>query len=168
MASVMSPHSGTFDVEFRQVLGTFPTGVAIVTALLDGAPTGMTIQSFSSLSLDPPMVLLCPAHSSTSWPKIAAARELVVNVLADDQGELARQFARTGTDKFAGVSWEPAPTTGAPIVAGSLAWIECELGETFPGGDHLIAVCRVRTLSARSHGDPLVFYRSSFRALEGL
>ncbi len=166
MTAAAALDAGTFDVEFRHVLGTFPTGVAVVAALLDEEPIGMTIQSFSSLSLDPPLVLLCPALSSTSWPKLAEAGEVVVNLLAESQGELARQFGRSGTDKYAGVAWQPGPTTGAPILAGALGWIECEIADTYPGGDHVIAVCHVRTLSARSHGRPLVFFRSGFHRLD--
>ena len=151
--------------EFRRVLGHFPAGVVVVTALDQGVPVGVTIQAFSSLSLDPPLVLLCPSRSSSSWPRIAAASQLVVNMLAEGQEDLARQFACSGADKYAGVEWWPAPITGAPVLRDAVAWLECGIEHAHPGGDHWIVVCEVHALSDRSDKEPLVFVRSGFRQL---
>src|SRR5262245_20087411 len=121
----MSPLTQPHEQHFRAVLGHFATGVAAVTAIDEGEPVGLTIQSFCSLSLDPPLILLCPALSSTSWPRVERAGRLCVNLLADGQEELARQFARSGTDKYAGVRWAPSADTGSPVLEGALAWIDC-------------------------------------------
>jgi flavin reductase (DIM6/NTAB) family NADH-FMN oxidoreductase RutF len=155
--------AGTFDTDrFRGVMGHFATGVAVVTAVGEQGPIGMTIQSFTSLSLDPPLVTLCPARSSTTWPAIEAAGSLVVNVLAHDQHDLARQFARSGADKYAGIGWTPAPASGAPVLEGTLAWVDCAIDAVHPGGDHLIVVCAVRAIDAHPERRPLVFFRSAF------
>lgn len=159
------PGGPDFDRHFRSVLGHFATGVAIVTALEHGKPHGLTIQSFSSLSLDPPLVMICPALSSTSWPSIARAGRLCVNVLGEGNADLARKFAASGTDKYLGVEWTPAPVTGSPIVAEAGAWIDCEIEGDFPGGDHRIVVCRVLDLDARPDMKPLVFFQSGYQRI---
>jgi 3-hydroxy-9,10-secoandrosta-1,3,5(10)-triene-9,17-dione monooxygenase reductase component len=148
--------------ELRTVLGNFASGVSVVTASTRNGPVGMTIQSFCSLSLDPPMVLICPGQSSTSWPRIEGVGRLCVNVLAEGQGGIARQFARSGIDRYAGIDWSPAPSTGSPILPGALAWIDCEVDSVWPGGDHLLVTCRVRSLSATPDLNPLVYFRSDF------
>ncbi|WP_037077381.1 flavin reductase family protein [Pseudonocardia spinosispora] len=148
--------------ELRSVLGHFASGVSVVTASTGAGPVGMTLQSFCSLSLDPPMVLICPGQSSTSWPGIEGVGRLCVNVLAEGQGEVARQFARSGIDRYAGISWTPAPSTGSPVLTGALAWIDCEIDSVWPGGDHLLVCCRVLSLAADPDLSPLVFFRSDF------
>src|SRR5262245_41467821 len=108
---------------FRQVLGQFPTGVVIITAVCrDGTPTGMSIGSFASVSLDPPLVAFFPMRTSRTWSEIEATRRFCVNVLGADQERLCRAFARPGADKFDGVEWRPA-ASGSPIIEQSLAWI---------------------------------------------
>lgn len=134
-----------------------------MTATEDG-PVGFTCQAFAALSLDPPMVLLAPAKSSTSWPRIAAAGSFCVNILASDQEALARSFSVSGGDKFAGVAWEGAPVTGAPLLAGVVAWAECELGQIHDSGDHELVTGRVVSLGV-GDGLPLVFYRGGFGTL---
>ena len=146
---------------YRATLGHFCTGITIVTAHGADGPAGLTCQSFSAVSLDPPMILVCPAKTSTSWPSIADAGAFCVNVLAEDQEELCRGFATRGADKFAGVGWSPAPFTGAPIIAGALAWIECRLEVTHDAGDHVVALGRVLDLKARE-GRPLLFFRGGY------
>src|SRR5580658_9418703 len=108
--------SGLDQARFREVLGHFATGLTIVTALEDGEPVGFSCQSFAALSLEPPMVILAPAKSSTSWPRIAAAGAFCVNILGEHQEAVCRAFAVSGGDKFDGVSWTPGPATGAPII----------------------------------------------------
>jgi 3-hydroxy-9,10-secoandrosta-1,3,5(10)-triene-9,17-dione monooxygenase reductase component len=150
---------------FRAVLGHFCTGVTIVTANDAGGPVGFTAQSFTSLSLEPPLILFCPGKASTTWPRIEAARNFCINVLSEDQEELCRGFAMRGADKFAGIGYTPAPHTGAPLLTGALAWIDCRLETVHDGGDHLIAVGRVLDLGIHE-GKPLLFYRGGFGRFE--
>jgi flavin reductase (DIM6/NTAB) family NADH-FMN oxidoreductase RutF len=152
--------SGLDQARFREVLGHFATGVTIVTALEEGVPVGFSCQSFSALSLDPPMVVLAPARSSTSWPRIRQAGAFCVNILGEHQEAVCRAFAVSGGDKFGGVGWSPG-ITGAPVIDGSLAVVECELGDIFDGGDHEIVIGRVVALEV-SDGGPLLFYRGGF------
>ncbi len=151
--------------DLRRVLGHFATGIAIVTALHEGRPVGMTVQSFASLSLSPPLVLLCPSRDSVSWPSIASAGHLCINLLADHQEALARSFARTGTDKFKDVAWESSEVSGSPVLPGSLAWLDCRLKNVYEEGDHFIAICEVRMLRASAEAAPLVFFRSEFKRM---
>jgi flavin reductase (DIM6/NTAB) family NADH-FMN oxidoreductase RutF len=148
---------------FRRVLGHFPTGVVIVTAIDDGTPVGMAIGSFTSVSLDPPLIAILPAKTSVSWPRIAAAEAFCVNVLNARQEALCRTFATTGADKFAGVPWQPSPS-GAPVLEGTLAWIDCSLEQLVEAGDHYIALGRVRSLdvSADQVIEPLVFFKGGY------
>lgn len=151
--------------EFRRVLGNFATGVVVVTANdpLDAAPAGFACQSFSSLSLDPPLVAFMVGRTSRTWPRIARAGDFCVNVLSAGQGELCRAFAVSGADKFAGVAYDAAPVSGSPRLAGTLAWIDCTIHAVHTGGDHLIVVGRVDALGA-ADGDepPLLFHKGRF------
>ncbi len=155
----------TFDAgRFREVLGHFVTGVTIVTAMEGGEPVGFTCQAFTSLSLDPPLVALAPGKSSTSWPRIAAAGTFCVNILAEDQEALSRDFAASGGDKFTGVGWRPA-ANGAPVLDGALAWVECEFELAHDAGDHELVLGRVQNMGVR-RGRPLVYYRGGFGRFE--
>jgi 3-hydroxy-9,10-secoandrosta-1,3,5(10)-triene-9,17-dione monooxygenase reductase component len=148
----------------RAVLGTFATGVVVVTATAD-RPLGLTCQSFSSLSLDPPMVSFNPARTSTTWPRIREVGRFCVNVLAHDQDELSEQFARAGVDRFAGVGWTISPN-GSPILDDVSAWIDCELSAEYGGGDHTIVVGEVQALQANPERHPLIFYRGRYAPSE--
>jgi 3-hydroxy-9,10-secoandrosta-1,3,5(10)-triene-9,17-dione monooxygenase reductase component len=150
---------------FKDVLSGFATGVVVATAVHEGAPSGVTLQSFCALSLEPPLVLLCPSLTSTTWPKISAVGRLCINLLADDQEEVARVFSRSGADRFAGIAWRPSPAAAAPIIDGALGWIDAAIESETVAGDHLIAVCRVIALERRSARDPLIFYDRSFLRL---
>jgi flavin reductase (DIM6/NTAB) family NADH-FMN oxidoreductase RutF len=161
-SSDLMSHGSVSELHFRSILGHFATGVAVITAILDGRPVGMTIQSLCSLSLSPPMILICPSLTSTSWPSIAASQVLCVNLLAEDQESLARQFAIPGADKFAGVQWNPSALTGCPVLSECVAWIDCRIASTHPGGDHLVAVCDVLELDGRVDRRPLIFFKSKF------
>ncbi|WP_228023002.1 flavin reductase family protein [Streptomyces acidicola] len=162
--------------EFRRVLGNFATGVTVVTApaTTDDGPAGFACQSFSSLSLDPPLVAFMVGRTSTTWPRIARAGVFCVNVLAADQGEVCRGFAVSGADKFAGVAYDASPTTGSPRLAGAAAWIDCTIHAVHTGGDHLIVVGRVETLGAADAGadaaevPPLLFHRGRFGGFTGI
>lgn len=146
---------------FREVLGHFASGVTVVTGATADGPTGFSCQSFSSLSLAPPMVLILPGRSSTSWPGIQDSGRFCVNILAADQESLARQFARSGGDKFTGVQWSPG-TLGGLRLAGACAWIECEINTVHEGGDHLVVLGDVRALDAANGVEPLLFHRGRF------
>jgi flavin reductase (DIM6/NTAB) family NADH-FMN oxidoreductase RutF len=152
---------------FRRVLSHFASGVVVVTGVVNGSPVGLTCQSFTALSLNPPMVLFCPSKSSTSWPLLATAPYLCVNVLSAGQHRLSDGFARSGTDKFAGVTWSPTPR-GAPALDGAAAHIEARVVARHDGGDHHIVTCVVEALSAASDPDPLLYYGSGYRALDEL
>ncbi|MEU0075533.1 flavin reductase family protein [Streptomyces sp. NPDC006332] len=153
--------------EFRRVLGTFATGVTVVTAPATepgGSPAGFACQSFSSLSLDPPLIAFMVGRTSTTWPRIARAGVFCVNVLSAGQGELCRAFAVRGADKFAGVDHTPAPASGSPRLTGTLAWIDCTIHAVHTGGDHLIVVGRVDALGTGDDEDarPLLFHKGRF------
>jgi 3-hydroxy-9,10-secoandrosta-1,3,5(10)-triene-9,17-dione monooxygenase reductase component len=153
----------------RDVLGHFATGVVVVTSRAgdgtaqDSELLGFTCQSFVSLSLDPPLVSFAPARTSSTWPRIREVGRFCVNVLAADHTELSDRFARpAGTgDKFAGVDWCPAPS-GAPVLEGVIAWVDCTLWAEHDGGDHTIAVGRVLDLSADPTRPPLLYYRGRY------
>ncbi len=153
--------------DYRTVMGNFPTGVVVVSGLADGTPVGLTVQSFMSLSLDPPMILLSVDRKSTSWPLIAATGKFAVNVMAADQQAVALTFAKSGTDKFAEMRWAPGAETGVPLIEGSHTWIEAQVADTFDGGDHVIITADVLSmqLAQDERSEPLVFFRSSFRQL---
>jgi flavin reductase (DIM6/NTAB) family NADH-FMN oxidoreductase RutF len=145
----------------RDVLGHFASGVTVVTADTDAGPIGFTCQSFSSLSLDPPLVALAPARTSTTWPRLRDLGRFCVNVLAEDQSDLSAAFARSGADKFAGVRWRPSPH-GSPVLDGVVAWIDCTLWAEYDGGDHTIVAARVLDLGADPDRRPLLFHRGSY------
>jgi flavin reductase (DIM6/NTAB) family NADH-FMN oxidoreductase RutF len=147
---------------FRRVLGHYPTGVCVVTAIEpDGASTGMIVGSFTSVSLDPPLVAFFPDKSSTSWPRIARAGKFCVNVLASDQQELCRRFAAKGGDKFAGISHRLS-TNGSPVLDNVVAWIDCTLEAVHGAGDHFIVLGRVRELDIARADQPLLFFRGQY------
>jgi 3-hydroxy-9,10-secoandrosta-1,3,5(10)-triene-9,17-dione monooxygenase reductase component len=145
---------------YRAVLGHFASGVVVVTGMHDDGPAGFTCQSFFSLSLDPPLIALAPGKSSTSWPKASLSGNLCVNVLAAEQEAVARTFADSSADKFAGLGWSPA-AHGAPRIEGALAWIDCMVETVQEAGDHWLVVARVVDLEA-NEGEPLLFYRAGF------
>jgi flavin reductase (DIM6/NTAB) family NADH-FMN oxidoreductase RutF len=147
---------------FRQVLGHFPTGVTVVTAGTEAGPVGLCVGSFTSVSLHPPLVAFCAGFSSTSYPRIEAAGHFCVNILAEDQEEVARVFADKGDDKFSGIGWRPSVVTRAPVINDVLAWIDCEIDAIHAAGDHWIVIGRVLDLEIGHEGGPLVFFRGGF------
>lgn len=155
------PHSENF----RNVLGRLPTGVVIVTGGDPEHPSGLVVGSFMSVSLDPPLVAVSPAKSSSSWPAVEAGGVFCANVLADGQEALARQFSTPGIDKFEGVGWEPAPATGAPLLEGVAAWIDCRIYKRYEAGDHWLVLGEVVELNVSGQGGALVFHGGAFRPL---
>ena len=150
----------------RDVLGHFASGVTVVTADTDDGPIGFTCQSFSSLSLDPPLIAFAPARTSQTWPRLRDMGRFCVNVLADEQSELSQAFARSGTDKFAGVPWRRS-RHGSPVLEGVVAWIDCALWAEYDGGDHTLVAGRVVDLGADPGRRPLLFHRGGYGLLDG-
>ncbi|EQB30857.1 flavin reductase family protein [Sphingobium ummariense] len=149
---------------FRRVLGHYPTGVCVVTASEPGGgPVGMVVGSFTSVSLDPPLVAFFPAKSSSSWPRIKAVGTFCVNVLASDQQPLCRQLAGGAADKFSGVSHRHS-ANGSPILDGVVAWIDCSLEAVHEAGDHYIVLGRVQALGVERPGPPLLFFQGRYGA----
>lgn len=147
--------------EFKRAAGSFATGVTVVTARTDaGKRFGFTANSFTSVSLRPPLVLLCLDRRAPSLLGFTGGVAFAVNVLAADQEDVSRHFARHAEDKFAGVTWRPG-ASGAPLLDGCLATIECRLEHSFYGGDHVILVGRVLDVAV-SDGEPLIFHRSRY------
>ncbi|WP_343079453.1 flavin reductase family protein [Ostreiculturibacter nitratireducens] len=153
-ATVITPDEGGARA-LREALGRYATGVTIVTAQSPEGPVGMTANSFTSVSLDPPLVLWCPARSSGRFPAFAAASHYAIHVLAADQLDLCRRFAREGRD-FAGLGDKVTPE-GAPALPGCLARFDCAAHAAHEGGDHAILVGQVLRAEMRA-GDPLIFW----------
>jgi 3-hydroxy-9,10-secoandrosta-1,3,5(10)-triene-9,17-dione monooxygenase reductase component len=149
---------------FRTVLGTYPTGVCIVTSAQEQVRFGMAVGSFTSISLDPALVGFFPDRSSTSWPRIEQTGRFCVNVLGADQVALCQRFASRVEDKFAGLEHGLSPG-GLPVFAQALAWIECRIVDVRPIGDHLLVVGAVDALDVAGAGAPMVFYRGSYHTL---
>lgn len=150
--------------DFRRACGRFATGVSIATVLdRRGAPHGLTVSSFTSVSLEPPLVLICLGHAVTIIDHFRAAKYFGINVLGEEQRELSDRFARKGFDRFDGLPWTPG-ASGVPLLPGALAAMECELAQRIPSGDHDIFVGRmVRTVVGE--GNPLIYYASAYRGL---
>jgi len=154
---------GTDSSTMRQVLGHFPSGVTIVTGTTPDGPAGFTCQSFSSLSLEPPLVLVLPGRSSSSWPKIEATGRFVVNVLSEEQEELSTTFAVSGGDKFADLAWRQG-VLGAPILERTIGHVECRIVYAHEGGDHTIYVGEIECADV-ADGEPLVYFRGAYRGV---
>ncbi|MGV8871288.1 MAG: 3-hydroxy-9,10-secoandrosta-1,3,5(10)-triene-9,17-dione monooxygenase reductase subunit [Rhodococcus sp. (in: high G+C Gram-positive bacteria)] len=150
---------------FRSVLGKFCTGITVVTTVADGNPVGFACQSFAALSLDPPLVMFCPGRASRSWAAIESSGTFCVNVLAEEQQSLCARFGSPQLDKFADVAWT-ATELGSPALDGALAHIDCTVERTADGGDHVIAIGRVHSLTESTGGRPLLFYRGQYTAVE--
>jgi flavin reductase (DIM6/NTAB) family NADH-FMN oxidoreductase RutF len=158
----ITDEGNSFDTaKFRQVLGHFPTGVTIITAIDDGQPVGFAVGSFASLSLEPPQILFCAGKSSSSWPKIQAAGKFCVNVLADDQEDVSRVFASKAPDKFQEIGWKHSGN-GSPILNGVLAYIDCRIGDVVEAGDHFVVIGLVDDLDVMHEGGPLIFFRGGY------
>jgi len=147
---------------FRDALGRLATGVAFVTAAPDGEPAGLIVNSFTSVSLEPPLVSFCPSRCSLTWSRMRRARHFGVSVLGHRHERFARDAAPAGADRFAGLDWEIGHG-GVPLVADALAALECEIVAEHPAGDHWIVVGRVESLRVAPAEDPLVFYGGTFR-----
>lgn len=147
--------------KFRQVLGQYPTGVSVISSVHDSAPVAMTVGTFTSVSIDPPLVAFLPQKTSTTWPRIEASGRFCVNVLSWEQEHLCRQMARPSDQKFLDVGWRPSGL-GSPVIDGVVAWIDCEIESVIDAGDHWIVMGAVRTLDIEQDALPLVFFRGGY------
>jgi len=162
---MIAAEDGRFDqVLLRQAFGCFPSGVTAFCGMRDGVAEGMAASSFTSVSLDPPLVSVCVANSSTTWPKLAELPRLGLSVLADRHAPVARALSAKNGDRFAGVEWE-ATDTGAVFVHGSTLWLECAPYSRVPAGDHEIVVLQIVALAIYPDIAPMVFHRSNFHEL---
>lgn len=153
---------------FRQVLGYYPTGVSAITATSgEGTPLGLIVGTFSSVSLDPPLVGFLPDKSSSTWPKIEQTGHFCVNVLASDQIDVCRQLAGKSADKFAHVAYTVS-NHNLPVVTGALATIECRLHSVTDAGDHFFVLGHVLRLEATREADPMLFFRGRYGGFAGL
>jgi flavin reductase (DIM6/NTAB) family NADH-FMN oxidoreductase RutF len=150
--------------ELRRVMGHFATGVTVITTCsTDGKPYGLTANAFTSVSLDPPLLLICVDKKAESYPYFEQSKVFTVNILADDQEALSRRFAVSGGPKFEGVSYRTG-ANGAPILDGAIGYIECTLYATYDGGDHTIHLGEIRQAETADR-KPLLFFRGGYRAL---
>lgn len=147
---------------FRQILAQYPTGVCLVTSTdEDGASIGMTVGSFTSVSLDPPLVAFLPQHMSSTYARIRAAGRFCVNILSAEQESVCRTFASRMEDRFAQVPYRLSPG-GLPIIRDCIAWIECTVHEIVEAGDHDIVIGAVESLDAEANALPLLFYQGGY------
>ena len=165
MSDAAGPHRIVDQALLREVLGHFASGVTVVTAVTDDGPIGFTCQSFSSLSLDPPLVVFAPARTSVTWPRLREIGRFCVNVLAEGQDDVSQNFARSGGDKFDGVPWSPS-AHGSPVLDGVVAWIDGALWAEYDGGDHTLVAARVLDLGAEPGRRPLLFHRGTYGFLQ--
>ncbi|MFH8533492.1 flavin reductase family protein [Streptomyces tendae] len=150
---------------FRSVLAHFPSGITAITSLdAAGEPVGMAVSSFTSVSLDPPLVAFLPGKTSSTFPVIAERGTFCVNVLAAGQERICRALSVSGGDKFADVAWRPGPH-GDPVIDDVVAWIGCTIEAMHDAGDHHIVVGRVDDLEADTAASPLLFFRSHYDQL---
>lgn len=145
----------------RHVMGHFATGVTAITAMFEGEPVGFACQSFSSLSLDPPMVSFSVSLKSSSWPKVTEAASFCINVLSEEQADVSNALGRSGPDKFAAVSWRPS-AYGAPLIDGVAAFIDARVWAEYDGGDHVIVAATILDLGADDSRTPLMYHRGSY------
>ncbi|MFD7020924.1 flavin reductase family protein [Streptomyces sp. NPDC059161] len=149
---------------FRLAVGSFCTGLTVISAMGSGGPVGFTCQAFTSLSLDPPRILVCPGRTSTTWPVIRGAGRFCVNILAADQSDLSRRFADSGGNKYAGVEWS-CPSGESPRLDGACSWLECAIEAEFDAGDHFVVAARVLALDTVEDREPLLYHRGRYASL---
>ncbi len=163
----MSELSPASDVAIlKRAYSCFPTGVvAVCRRTPDGEDVGMSASSFATVSLDPPLVSVCVRDGSTTWPRLTSADRLGVSVFADHQGEICRRLAGPPEDRFDGVA-RSATDSGALLITGAAAHLECSVLQQVPAGDHHVVLLQIHALRSDSSVEPLVFHASTFRALE--
>jgi flavin reductase (DIM6/NTAB) family NADH-FMN oxidoreductase RutF len=153
---------GVTKEQFRAVMGAFASGVTIVTTADSGGSLwGITVSAFSSLSLDPPLCLVCIDKNAGSHAAVSDTKKFAVNILSDGQESLSNRFASRANDKFAGVEYIAGPTTGCPVFPQALAWMECRVTSILPGGDHDIFVGSLENVHV-SGGKPLLYFAGAY------
>ena len=149
----------------RSVLGRFATGVTLVSAGRE-TPCGMTANAFTSVSLEPPLILVCVDRSAAIYKTVLSAGSFAVSMLSSRQEHVARHFADhsrpRGADEFSAFEWSPGPSTGAPILDGAIAWLECALTTSYEGGDHEIFIGSVLASGFGATDDALLFFSGGF------
>jgi len=146
----------------RKAFSCFPSGVTAVCGMVEGEPVGMAASSFTSVSLEPPLVLVCVSNSSRTWQSLRSVSRLGVSILSAEHDQACRQLAARDGERFAAIEWS-ATAEGAVVLAGATAWLECEVEQEVVAGDHLIVVLRIHTLEADPTVHPLVFHASIFK-----
>jgi 3-hydroxy-9,10-secoandrosta-1,3,5(10)-triene-9,17-dione monooxygenase reductase component len=162
MTSAVSSPAAPDKHELRHIMGHYATGASIVTAMWEGEPHGLAVNSLTSVSLDPPLVAFCPARASFTWARMRRTGWFGVNVLGRRHERFATRATPAGADRFAGLHWEPGPG-GVPLLADALAALACEIVAVHPAGDHWIVVGRVEEIRVAPAEDPLVFFAGAFR-----
>lgn len=156
--------TGIDALTLRRAFGCFPTGVAAVAAVLDGAPVGMAVSSFTSVSLDPPLAAICVAHTSSTWTLLRGSPRLGVSVLAADQHTAGRRLAGSG-DRFEGLTWQVGDG-GALLLHEAAATLQTRVEREIEAGDHVLVLLEVLAVDASPDVTPLVFHGSAFHRLE--
>lgn len=165
MAHAASASAARADARsFRDAIGRFATGVAFVTAAPDGKPAGLIVNSFTSVSLEPPLIAFCPSRTSLTWSRMRRSGRFGVNVLGRWHERFAARATPAGADRFAGLDWEPG-RGGVPLLTDALASFECQIVAEHPSGDHSIVVAQVEHLRTAPIEDPLVFFAGAFGAV---
>lgn len=151
---------------FRDVLGRYASGVTVITTVSGGQPAGMTCQSFTSVSLDPPLVAFLPTKQSRAFASIQRAGEFCVNFLASGQEDISNTMASRVEDKFADVAWTPTEKTGSPLIDGVVGYVDCTVWAVHEAGDHYIVIGKVVDLSIGDAEQPLLYYRGAYRTTD--
>lgn len=152
--------------ELRRVMGHFATGVTVITTVSKaGTPYGLTANAFTSVSLDPPLLLISVDKKAESYPYFEETKVFTINILSEEQEALSRKFAVSGGDKFQGVAYHTG-ANGVPILDGVLAYLECKLYATYEGGDHTLFLGEIEQAETKELR-PLLFYRGGYRSISG-
>ncbi|BDC50213.1 hypothetical protein F183_A25290 [Bryobacterales bacterium F-183] len=151
---------------FRRACSRFATGVAVATVLdPDGRPHGLTINSFTSVSADPPLVLICLDRSCSLLTHFSSSGFYALSFLSEDQQDLSNRFAALPEGRFQGVAWKPGPQSGMPILDGSIGYMECSTHQTIVAGDHTLFIGQVEAANAEPEARPLLYYASSYQKI---
>lgn len=148
----------------RRAFGSFPSGVVAVAALEGDTPVGMTMSSFTSVSLSPPLAAVCVQKESRTWPRLRACQRLGVSILARGHDDACLRLSSKNDDRFSGVTWE-ASANGSVFIQGAVAWLDCQSYGEIPAGDHQIILLTILAVTVEPGEGPLVFHASRFRSL---
>ncbi len=164
MPARLAPGDRQDQRSFRDALGRYPTGVAVIAAATPDGPAGMAVNSFTSVSLDPPLIAFCPMLTSTSWTQVKPIGGFAVSLLRSHHEDVARRFSRKDVDRFGAHEWHESPS-GHPVLADALGWLDATIESVTPAGDHEVVIARVDRWSEAGDGRPLVFFGGSYHSL---